>query len=102
MTDFRKVLVKGRRVSIGVPHAEDGRYVLCYLHDWGPPKPGQVHPWEPGKNVFPDVHAIYDTWQQAEKVRNDMVSSAGSSKDKYWVRRVREEDLSRLEKVGAL
>lgn len=28
-------------------------WALCYLHDWDPPKEGQIHRWEPGKNISP-------------------------------------------------
>ena len=41
------------------------------------------HPWLWA--AYPDVHAIYNTEQEAEIVRNDM----GASKSRYWVKRVR-------------
>lgn len=69
-------------------------WALCYLHDWDAPKEGQVHKWEPGKNVFPQVHAVYDTWQEAEAIRRDMIDP-----EKYWVVRAHWEDPKRLEKV---
>jgi hypothetical protein len=59
-------------------------WALLYLHDWEPPKGDQEHKWEPGKNVFPEIHALYSTWQEAEAVRSKMQKPAG-----YWVRRVR-------------
>jgi hypothetical protein len=59
-------------------------WALLYLHDWGEPKPGQVHKWEPWKNVFPEISAIYATWQEAEKAR-----AAKINPEKYSVRRAR-------------
>lgn len=73
------------------------RWALLYLHDWDPPKPDQVHRWEPNKNVFPEIHALYSSWQDAELVRKDMLEPS-----KYHVYRARSEDLARLKKVGAL
>jgi hypothetical protein len=73
----------------------DELWALCYLHDWDPPKEGQEHKWEPGKNVFPEIHAFYRTWQDAEAVRQDMMYS----KDKYWVVRARPENETRLAKA---
>jgi hypothetical protein len=71
-------------------------WALCYLHDWDPPKEGQEHRWEPGKNVFPQVHAFYTSWQEAEAVRRDMGDSAG----KYWVVKARPESEARLKSVA--
>lgn len=65
------------------PQTAQEAWALLYLHDWDPPKEGQEHRWEPGKNVFPDIHAIYDTWQEAETIRAKMVNPS-----KYWVKRV--------------
>jgi len=59
-------------------------WALCYLHDWDPPKEGQAHRWEPGKNVFPEVDDLYLTWQEAEAARNRKME-----RTKYWVRRAR-------------
>lgn len=70
-------------------------WALCYLHDWDPPKEGQEHRWEPGKNVFPEIHAFYRTWQEAEAVKRDM----GDGANKYWVVRARPESHARLDKV---
>ena len=58
-------------------------WAVLYLHDWDPPKEGQEHKWEPGKNVFPEIHNVYSTWQEAEAVRGRM-----SNPHSYWVRRV--------------
>lgn len=58
-------------------------WALLYLHDWDPPKEGQEHKWESGKNVFPEIHAIYETWQEAENIKRKMTCH-----EKYWVRRV--------------
>lgn len=66
-------------------------WVLLYLHDWDQPKVGQNHRWEPGKNVFPEIHAYYDTWQEAEAVRANMINPK-----KYWVRKARAEDPDRV------
>ncbi|MBA8904850.1 hypothetical protein [Aminobacter ciceronei] len=73
----------------------DELWALCYLHDWGPPREGQEHRWEPGKNIFPAVHAFYTSWQDAEAIRKDMTNPA-----KYWVVRARTED-ARMNKVRA-
>ena len=59
-------------------------WALLYLHDWDPPKQGQKHRWEPGKNVFPEIHNAYETWQEAEAVKAGMTDP-----NKYWVRRFR-------------
>jgi len=59
-------------------------WALLYLHDWDPPKSDQEHRWEPGKNVFPGIHAVYATWKEAEAVRSKMSDPA-----KYWVSRAR-------------
>jgi len=59
-------------------------WAMLYLHDWDPPKEGQEHRWEPGKNVFPQIHNVYETWQEAETLRKRM-----STPEKYWVCRVR-------------
>ena len=69
-------------------------FALCYLNDWDPPKEGQEHRWEPGKNVWPEIHALYHTWQEAEAVRRDMTNP-----DKYWVVRARMESEARLAMV---
>ncbi len=69
-------------------------WALCYLHDWDPPKEGQEHRWEPGKNVFPEIHAFYRTWQEAEAVKRDMGSAS-----KYWVVRAQPESEARLAKA---
>lgn len=66
-------------------------WALCYLHDWDPPKEGQEHRWEPGKNVFPAVHAFYHSGREAEAIRATM-----SEPDKYWVVRARPESAARL------
>jgi len=58
-------------------------WAVLYLHDWGAPVDGQEHKWEPGKNVFPEIHNVYTTWQEAESVRARM-SNPGA----YWVRKV--------------
>lgn len=73
------------------------RWALLYLHDWDPPKPDQVHRWEPNKNVFPEIHALYESSDAAERVRRDMIEPG-----KYHVRRAYWEDLGRLQKVGAV
>jgi hypothetical protein len=61
-------------------------WALLYLHDWDDPKPGQVHPWVPWGNVFPEIAAVYDTWQAAEKARATKINP-----HKYSVRRCRLE-----------
>ena len=66
-------------------------WALCYLHDWDPPREGQEHRWEPGKNVFPEVHAFYHSWQEADAIRSYM-----STPEKYWVVRARPESAARL------
>ena len=71
-------------------------WALCYLHDWDPPREGQEHRWEPGKNIFPAVHAFYTSWQDAEAIRKDMTNPA-----KYWVVRARTEDEARMNKARA-
>jgi hypothetical protein len=58
-------------------------WAMLYLHDWDPPKEGQEHRWEPGKNVFPEIHAVYETLRDANTVLSRM-----SDPKKYWVRRV--------------
>lgn len=71
-------------------------WALCYLHDWDPPNEGQEHRWEPGKNIFPEVHALYTSHRDAEAIRKDMIDPA-----KYWVVRARPENEARLNKVRA-
>lgn len=58
-------------------------WAMLYLHDWDPPKEGQEHRWEPGKNVFPEIHAVYETLRDANTILSRM-----SDPKKYWVRRV--------------
>lgn len=58
-------------------------WAMLYLHDWDPPKEGQEHRWEPGKNVFPEIHNVYATLREANAVLARM-----SDPKKYWVRRV--------------
>jgi hypothetical protein len=77
-----------------VEQTESCLWALCYLHDWDAPKDGQQHRWEPGKNVFPEVHAFYRSWKDAEAVRCDM-----DNKDKYWVVRARPESEARISKA---
>jgi len=48
-------------------------WALLYLVDW-----------DPSGQIFPDIHAIYDTWQEAERIRKEKIHP-----EKYWVRRVR-------------
>lgn len=59
-------------------------WAMLYLHDWDPPKEGQEHRWEPGKNVFPECHAIYTTLEQAEAERKQKISP-----EKYWIVRAK-------------
>lgn len=61
-------------------------WALLYLHDWDPPKPGQEHRWEPGKNVFPEVHAVYESEREAIAVQAAMADPS-----KYFLRRARVE-----------
>jgi hypothetical protein len=58
-------------------------WAMLYLHDWDPPKEGQENRWEPGKNVFPDIHNVYETLREANAALARM-----SDPKKYWVRRV--------------
>ena len=64
-------------------------YALCYLHDWDPKREDGSQP------IYPQIHALYHSWKEAEAVRNDM----GASKDKYWVVSCRFESAERLAKV---
>lgn len=48
-------------------------WVVTYLHDW-----------DPTSKVYPEVHSIYRTFQEAELVRKSMIDPA-----KYFVRRVK-------------
>jgi hypothetical protein len=66
-----------------VPQAPREMWAMLYLHDWDPPKEGQEHRWEPGKNVFPEIHAVYETLRDANAILSRM-----SDPKKYWVRRV--------------
>jgi hypothetical protein len=76
----------------------DEVWALLYLHDWDPPKEGQVHKWEPGKNVFPEIHEVYSSMVKANlallKMRNP---------NRYWVRRARwcDADARRIEAPSA-
>jgi len=72
----------------------DRLYALCYLHDWNPPKEGQEHKWEPGKNVFPEIHAYYKSWQEAVYARRTMADP-----EKYWVVGARPGNTARLDMV---
>ena len=65
-------------------------WCLCYLHDWDPPKDG-VQP------VYPQIHAYYSTWQDAEAVKKDMTNS-----EKYFVVSARPEREDRLRKVRTI
>ena len=58
-------------------------WALLYLHDWGLPKEEQEHKWEPGKNVFPEIHGVYPTLASAGEAQRSMLYP-----DKYWIRRV--------------
>lgn len=80
--------------DVAVEPVADQLWALCYLHDWGPPEEGQQHRWEPGKNVFPEVHAFYRTWHEAAAVRADM-----KRPELYWIVRARSETEARLDKV---
>lgn len=73
-------------LEAGQPQSPTGpkeMWAMLYLHDWDPPKEGQEHRWEPGKNVFPEIHNVYDTMREANEVLSRM-----SDPKKYWVRRV--------------
>jgi hypothetical protein len=59
-------------------------WALLYLHDWDPPKAGQEHRWEPGKNVFPEIHTAYPTLEEAKAA---VVRMGSPNPDKYWIRR---------------
>jgi len=48
-------------------------WVITYLHDW-----------DPTGKVYPEVHAIYKTWQEAEAVCKAMIDPT-----KYFVRRAK-------------
>jgi hypothetical protein len=48
-------------------------WVVTYLHDW-----------DPNGKVYPEVHCIYERWQDAEAARKSM-----GNPEKYWVRRAR-------------
>jgi hypothetical protein len=43
-----------------------------------------LHNWDPDGKVYPEIHAVYDTWQAAEQSRNNM-----SDPSKYWVRQAK-------------
>jgi hypothetical protein len=43
-----------------------------------------LHNWDPTGKIYPEVHAIYNTFQEAEAVRKAM-----SDPSKYWVTRAR-------------
>jgi hypothetical protein len=62
--------------------SEPKMWALLYLHDWAPPSEGQEHKWEPGKNVFPEISAVFPTEAQAIAARR-----AKSDPTKYWIRR---------------
>lgn len=40
-----------------------------------------LHNWDADGKVYPQIHALYGTWQQAEAVRKAMENPG-----KYWVR----------------
>lgn len=63
-------------------------WALCYLHDWDPQKQGQEHRWEPGKNIFPEVSALYLTWQDAQDARAKKLEPKLEPK-LYWIVRAR-------------
>lgn len=79
----RAIIALSRHINVS-PQAAREMWAMLYLHDWDPPKEGQEHRWEPGKNVFPQIHNVYETWQEAETLRKRM-----STPEKYWVCRVR-------------
>jgi hypothetical protein len=85
--------------TVALPHAgkvSEELWALCYLHDWNLPAEGQEHRWEPGKNVFPQVHAFYTSWHDAEAIRKDMTNP-----EKYWVVCARSESEARMDKARA-
>lgn len=48
-------------------------WAVLYLHDW-----------DPSGKVYPEIHTIHGTWQEAEAEKRHT-----GSPDKYWVRRCR-------------
>ena len=54
-------------------------WVVLYLHNWDP-----VDPVTKVQPVYPEVHSIHNTWQEAEDERTSRISP-----EKYWVRRGR-------------
>jgi hypothetical protein len=54
-------------------------WVVCYLHDWDP-----VDPVTGVQPVYPEVHSIHNTWQEAETERATRLLP-----EKYHVRRGR-------------
>jgi hypothetical protein len=43
-----------------------------------------LHNWDPDGKVYPEIHGIYDTWEEARDIRKAMTDPT-----KYWIRRVR-------------
>lgn len=43
-----------------------------------------LHNWDPDGKVYPEIHSIHKTWQEAEAERASRISP-----EKYWVRRAR-------------
>jgi hypothetical protein len=43
-----------------------------------------LHNWDPDGKIYPEIQAIYNTFQEAEAARKAM-----SDPSKYWVRRAR-------------
>jgi hypothetical protein len=52
-------------------------WVVLYLHNWDP-----VDPVTGVQPVYPEVHSIHDTWQEAEDERASRINP-----ERYWVRR---------------
>lgn len=91
----RRAALRSTETEPSQEPVRDDLWALCYLHDWDPPIDGQEHRWEPGKNVFPAVHAFYRRWEDAEAIRKDM-----SNPEKYWVVRTKAECELRLSKAA--
>lgn len=80
---YRKDLEALRAMPLQDHAGQDSeQWALLYLHDWDPPREGQEHKWQPGLNIFPEIHGTYATLKAADQARAKM-----SDPNKYWVRR---------------
>lgn len=63
--------IRETNVTVKDEYSDESQlWALCYLVDWF------------DNGIWPDIHRVYDTWEEAEAVRKQMTNP-----EKYWVRR---------------